>query len=256
MASTPGIGARIRSRWVTRQSLTREPDRRFATAMHRWFFGTAVQTSAMTLPSAMMPVSSGWVGNVTVSLDGSGHTIAVPDITSPLQVVDRIVRAGSRRGGVWSWSIAADGTVTINASVPFELVFEPGTTRDRMGFDRVYAAETRYSALLAAPPLLTSLGMLLAGADQVGRTGGVTQAETVAAAATGLRDPDANGTLRIYGTPSEVDAALVALEADDTWDVALGDQVVRVRVVDLSRETWGKAPLRLVLVATVMAVSE
>lgn len=256
MASTPGIGARIRSRWVTRQSLMRAPDRRFATAMHRWFFGTAVQTSALPLPSAMVPVSSGWSGNVTVALDGTSHTIAVPDITSPFEIVDRIVRSGSRRGGSWSWSLASDGTLTIDASVPFELVFEPGTTRDRLGFDRVYASETRYSALLAAPPILPSLGLMLTGADQVGRTGGVTQAETVAAAATGLRDPDANGMLRIYGTPTEVDDAYAALEADDTWDVALGAEVVRVRVTELAREPWGKVPLRLVLVATVMAVKE
>lgn len=257
MAHTPGIGAAILSSWATRAALTPYPSATLATAMHRWFFATSssVSTSNQFI-SGLARVTDGWTGEVIVSVDGSSYAVQVFARSSVSEVLERIVRAGSRRGGAWSWWIGADGAVTLFATVPFEVVLS-GTTRDRLGLGGIYAGQYTYTGdpIDEAWLVVPSLGIGLAGAEGMSRGGGVTQSEVGAESATGLLDGEDSGTVRIYGTQSEL-VDLVTTLGGDTWDIALGGtKAARVRVQGVTRERWGNGTLRSTVLAQVTAVS-
>ena len=260
MAHTPGIGALIGSEWATLESLTPGDDRSLATMVARWFFGAGPAQLAPYAPlnSLIALVGDGWTGTVTVTVGSATRTITTPATTSVAEVLDRIVRVGSRRGGEWAWSIDAAGIVTISSTAPFELILT-GTTLTRLGFlSGPYADAYYYVGDAGAHEVyVPSLGLVLNGAEAIGRGGGVTQAEpSTTTGATGTRIEEESGTIRFWGTQEELCALVDTLDAD-TWDVACGGEVVsRVRTRGVAREPWGLLPTKSTLSVAVVAVSE
>ena len=256
MAHTPGIGALIGSTWTCREALTPEGDRTLATAMARWWFETGPAPGTSWPVSFIAEVVDGWTGDIVVAVGDATYTITPASTTSAAEVLDRIVRAGSRRGGDWSWSVDAAGVVTISSTVPFELVLS-GTVRTRLGLTGIYAGQLAYTAAGALHLVVVpSLGISLSGAEGVARGGGVTQAEPdQVAGGVGLQHEEDSGTVRFWGTQDELVLLIETLDAD-TWDVALGGAcAARVRIQGVAREPWGKDPTKSTLSASVVAVS-
>lgn len=258
MGHTPGIGRLIGSRWPTFGSLVRGADTALAGMMARWFFDAGpAQLAPIAPPTSLIAlVCSGWTGAVTVTVGTSSRVISTPSTTSIVELLDRIIRVGSRRGGEWAWSIDGAGFITISSTAAFELTLT-GTTLTRLGMlSGPYSGAYYYVADAAAYEVhLPSLGLLLTGADAVARGGGVTQAETAATASTGMRFEEESGTIRFYGTQTELVALVDTLEGG-VWDVGCGgDWSARVRVRGIAREPWGKDPTKSTLSASVVGVS-
>lgn len=257
MAHTPGIGPAIGSSWGSREALVPGADRSLATAVARWVFETG--PAPLTLGrevSALARVTDGWTGEVTVAVGDSTFTVRPPVRGSTVSVLDAIVRAGSRRGGSWSWSVDLVGVVTITSTVPFELILD-GTTRTRLGLTGTYAGQFSCAGASAAYELIIpSLGLALSGAEGMARGGGVSQATIGTAGAVGLGIIEESGTVRCFGTYDELVGIEESLEGE-AWDVGLGgDYGGRVWVRGLARLARGINPARCVLEAGVVAVSQ
>lgn len=285
MAHTPGIGALLGGMDGEYLDAFLPGDERWlATVMHRWFFETGDAVGPAGIPvSCLARVFDGWTGTIVVAVDGWAHEFAPPEETSAIEVLDLIVRYGSRRGGAWSWSMRATddldnsgyryrGIATLSSTVPFELILS-GTTRTRLGLLGTYAGQLTYSADLVFvdgdPPdllleenaervsvMVPSQGLVLEGAVGAGRGGGITQASAdVDRGAVGLERAEESGTVTMWAPYDE----LVDIEAElahKTWDVGFGgEHSGRVRVRGLARDRRGPDITRCSLSAAVVAVS-
>lgn len=258
MAHTVGIGALVGCPWDdTGKAYLHGGDLALPTALRRWFFETAPEPGTLgRVVSALARVTGGWDGTVSVTVGDSSHIWTPEARTSVVEVLDGIVRAGARRGGTWSWSVDTAGIVTITASVAFELVVD-GTMRTRLGLTGVYGGQYAAVGEVAAYELLLpSGGILLDGADGLGRTGGMTQAMPGTLGAVALERSESSGTLRLHGAADEL-AELIETElGDETWDVGLGDEWAgRVRVRSIDRRPRGVSMGRWMVEASVVAVS-
>lgn len=256
MAHTPGIGAAIGSTWLGREALIPGADRSLATALARWAFETG--PAPLTLDrvvSTLARVTDGWTGEVAVAVGDSAFTVRPPSRGSTVSVLDAIVRAGSRRGGSWSWSVDLAGLVTIASTVPFELVLD-GTTRTRLALLGIYAGQLSYTGLSAAYELvIPTLGIALVGAEGMARGSGVSQATIGTTGAVGLGVSEEAGLVRCFGTYDELAGIEASLE-DETWDVGLaGSYCARVWPRGFARLPRGINTARCVLEASVVAVS-
>jgi len=258
MAHTIGIGAAIGCSWSDDgDAYLHGGDLSLPTALRRWFFETAPEPGTLgRVVSALARVTDGWDGTVTITVGDSSH-IWTPDArTSVVEVLDEIARVGARRGGTWSWSIDTAGIVTLTASVPFEMVLD-GTVRTRLGLTGIYGGQYSATGAEEAYELIqASAGILLDGADGLGRIGGLTQSMPGTLGAVALERQESTGTLSFYGPADELVEVIQAGLGDGTFDVGHGDQWAgRVRVRSIERRPRGVSKGRWMVTASVVAVS-